>query len=916
MAIFKCKMCGGQLEISENSTVCTCDYCGTEQTLPRLDSDKKANLYDRANHFRRNNDYDKAMAIYEQVLDEDNTDAEAYWSLVICKYGIEYVEDPSTHKRIPTVNRTQYTSIFDDEDYKAALKYADASQKIVYEKEANAINEIQKGILEISNKEEPFDVFICYKETDESGRRTKDSVLANDLYHQLVQEGFKVFFARITLEDKLGQEYEPYIFAALNSAKAMIVIGTKPEYFNAVWVKNEWSRYLALIKNGEKKVLIPAYKDMDPYDLPEEFSHLQAQDMGKLGFMQDLIRGIKKIIGVNQSSTVTSENVVVQQSSGIGNINALLKRGSMALEDGEWDKADAFFEEVLNQDAECADAYLGKLMVKCRQSNIHLLIQYYISKYEFAKTEKLKACLVDTVHIENAVSKYSVSGYLSDAEIRKQFSFDTSYLSELSDRKQQKKQLVSELNNEKLLIRAQKYALGDTKVSIDKIFEDIVGALDKKIADAQNADNELITSINKKYKNFLDDTDLKMENLYKRALERRELDYNSGVSRFNEARTISDYEKLQDLFKKMNGYKESINFAENCMKEIKRLKEIEQLDKAKQEEDRRKELERQKREEIELQGRIIQQKRTKKIKIILGLMAIVIIITLIIVLPKQIDKRSRYNSANEMYESGDYIGAIQKLQDLGEYKDSADRMQQAIDKKYEQAKSFMNQEKYEQAIEEFNQLDPYKSVSKEQGDCYYLIALSDYNRGDYSSAISNLENVKQSNYGTYDFEKICQAAKELELIDDGKEHNLEEIYEIIKDTDSNIDTSRFSDNACIKMLDFLNGTWRGIEEDSDTYDISWVYECTIDDGHIDMDHTFVVGDFEIQSSDLQFSDAFSGAIYYKSGKYYLDYDRDTGSQGFVINDYNMKANTLEVKYREDKSDENSARKFIEFNKLK
>ena len=916
MAIFKCKMCGGQLEISEDSTVCTCDYCGTEQTLPRLDSDKKANLYDRANHFRRNNDYDKAMAIYEQVLNEDSTDAEAYWSLVICKYGIEYVEDPSTHKRIPTVNRAQYTSIFDDEDYKAALEYADTIQKIVYEKEANAINEIQKGILEISKKEEPFDVFICYKETDEFGRRTRDSVLANDLYHQLVQEGFKVFFARITLEDKLGQEYEPYIFAALNSAKAMIVIGTKPEYFNAVWVKNEWSRYLALIKNGEKKVLIPAYKDMDPYDLPEEFSHLQAQDMGKLGFMQDLIRGIKKIIGINQTTTVTSENVVIQQSGGLGNINALLKRGSMALEDGEWDKADEFFEEVLNQDAECADAYLGKLMVKCRQSNIQLLIQYYISKYEFAKTEKLKACLVDTVHIENAVSKYMVSGYLSDVEIRKQFSFDTSYLSELSDRKQQKKQLVSELTNEKMLIRAQKYALGDTKVSIDKIFEDIVGVLDKKIAEAQNSDNEIITSINRKYKIFLDDTDLKIEDLYKRALERREQDYNLGVSRFNEARTISDYEKLQDLFKKMNGYKESINFAENCMKEVKRLREIEKLDKAQQEEDRRKELERQQREEIELQGRIILQKRKKKIKIILGLMAVVIGITLIIVLPKQIDKRNRYNSANEMYESGDYIGAIQKLQDLGEYKDSADRMQQAIDKKYEQAKSFMDQEKYEQAIVEFDQLDPYKSVSKERGDCYYLIALSDYNRGDYSSAISNLENVKQSNYGTYDFEKICQAAKELESIDDGKEHNLKEIYETIKDTDSSIDTSRFSDNECIKMLDFLNGTWRGIEEDSDTYDYSWVYECTIDDGFIDMDYNFAVDASEIQSSDIQFSDLFAGDIYYKSGKYYLDYDRYTGSQEFVINDYNMKANTLEVKYREDKSDEYSARKFIEFKKLK
>ena len=43
--------------------------------------------------------------------------------------------------------------------------------------------------------------------------------LANDLYHQLTQEGFKVFFSRITLEDKLGTAYEPYIFAALNSVK-------------------------------------------------------------------------------------------------------------------------------------------------------------------------------------------------------------------------------------------------------------------------------------------------------------------------------------------------------------------------------------------------------------------------------------------------------------------------------------------------------------------------------------------------------------------------------------------------------------------------------------------------------------------------------------------------------------------------
>lgn len=364
MSIFKCKMCGGNLNVPEGATVAKCEYCGTKQTLPKLDDDQRANLYDRANHFRRNNEFDKAMGIYEKILNEDKTDAEAYWSLVLCRYGIEYVEDPSTRKRVPTVNRAQYTSVFDDDNYKSALHYADTAQKEVYEAEAKAINEIQKGILAISQKEEPFDVFICYKETDRDGRRTPDSVLANDLYHQLTQEGFKVFFSRITLEDKLGTAYEPYIFAALNSSKVMVVLGTKPEYFNAVWVKNEWSRYLSLIKNGANKILIPAYRDMDPYDLPEEFSHLQAQDMSKLGFMQDLIRGIKKIIGEEPHQAVVKETVVTKETN--TNYEPLLERAFMFLEDGNWTDADSYCEKVLDLNPKCAEAYLGKLMAELR----------------------------------------------------------------------------------------------------------------------------------------------------------------------------------------------------------------------------------------------------------------------------------------------------------------------------------------------------------------------------------------------------------------------------------------------------------------------------------------------------------------------------------------------------------------------
>lgn len=377
--IFKCKMCGGELEVTEGASVAECPYCGAKQTLPKLDNERRANLYDRAGHFRRMSDFDKAMALYEQILNEDTTDAEAYWSIVLCRYGIEYVEDPMTHKRIPTVNRVQRTSVFADEDYKSALAYADGYQRELYEAEAKEIEEIQKGILAISEKEEPFDVFICYKETDANGERTRDSVLANDLYYELTKEGYKVFFSRITLEDKLGTAYEPYIFAALQSARVMVVVGTKAENFNAPWVKNEWSRYLALIRSGAKKTLIPAYRDMDPYDLPDAFSHLQAQDMSKLGFMQDLTRGIKKLLTDEEKKTIVVEAPTATGSLPNTGTVQFLKRARIFIEDGDWQSGDEYVEHALDIDPEDADAYLLKMLITLQLHSESALNAYDVS---------------------------------------------------------------------------------------------------------------------------------------------------------------------------------------------------------------------------------------------------------------------------------------------------------------------------------------------------------------------------------------------------------------------------------------------------------------------------------------------------------------------------------------------------------
>lgn len=362
MTVFECKRCGGGLNITEADKVVECEYCGTTQTVPSADNEKKMTLYNRANRLRLKNEFDKAAALYEQLIAEFPEEAEAYWGLCLCNWGIEYVDDPATGEKKPTCHRASFESLMKDENYLLAMEYADLTAERVYRREAQEIDRLNDAILSVSRNEKPYDVFICYKEkTDENGMRTHDSVLAQDIYDALTANGLKVFFSRISLEDKLGRQYEPYIFAALNSAKVMLAIGTKYEYFQAAWVKNEWSRFLRLAAKDRSKVLIPCFCDMDPCDLPDEFKGLQAQDLGKLGAVQDLVRGVGKLLAKDAPKDGDVQQAAVSNPAA-ATVQSLLKRAFMFLEDGEWGSANEYAEKVLDIDPENSEAYLAKAM--------------------------------------------------------------------------------------------------------------------------------------------------------------------------------------------------------------------------------------------------------------------------------------------------------------------------------------------------------------------------------------------------------------------------------------------------------------------------------------------------------------------------------------------------------------------------
>jgi hypothetical protein len=295
-----CRCCGGVLNLESN--LCVCKFCGATNFFS-ANSSKYTNQLNRANKLRQEKEFDNAARIYDTILDENAPTADILWLRTLCEYGIEYVPDPVSDKYFPTLHRINDESILNFGMFKRAIELSDDKQKETLLKEAEYIDKVQTKYLNIAANEDPYDVFICYKETDlETGDKTEDVKLAEELYNELTNMGYKVFFARETLKEKISVEYEPYIFAALKSAKVMAVIGTKAEYFTAVWVKNEWGRFLKLMEKDPGKQMFFACDD--PEELPRAFATKQAQILGVEGAIKNLASNIRKFFKEGSSYNI------------------------------------------------------------------------------------------------------------------------------------------------------------------------------------------------------------------------------------------------------------------------------------------------------------------------------------------------------------------------------------------------------------------------------------------------------------------------------------------------------------------------------------------------------------------------------------------------------------------------------------
>jgi hypothetical protein len=667
MAIIKCKMCGGDLEILEDSTVCECAYCGTRQTVPSADNEKKLTLFGRAGRLLRSCEFDKAAGVFETIIADFPQEAEAYWGLVLCKYGIEYVDDPATGKKIPTCHRSSFESVLDDPNFEQACENTDAVARRVYRDEARAIEALREQILAVSGREEPYDVFISYKETDDNGERTLDSVIAQDIYKALTDEGYRVFFSRISLEDKLGTEYEPYIFAALNSAKVMLAVGTDYENYDSVWVKNEWSRFLKLIAKGEKKTLIPVFKNMDAYDMPKEFAKLAAQDMGKVGAMQDLVRGVEKILGKKKAEPTAPQPVVV---SGGPNVAAMVERGRQALEDGEWAKADGFFDQALNMDAKCAEAFLGKYCAQEKAISLDAALNARLANCDERVRTEQKKIEGNTDLYDRLTKQYAIPFYLDRAAISREVAYDLSYPSMVSSRAAMQKEETERLNADRLLSRARSFAAGETAAAINAAIKSFEQKLSDRLKAAQEAEEQNRQRKQDAYDAFLAEAEKRIEHRHSHAAELREKEYQSVCKLQQEAKTMPDYSAVISRFnnEKLSGYKDCVEREKQCRaayaeleRQERQRREAEQKAAA-EEANRKRQLEEKEAEEKRLIMEAEAAARKKKAKKIMAIAAAaaVLLAAILIAIPG-----ITYNKGVSLMNAGDFEGAIAAFEKCG-----------------------------------------------------------------------------------------------------------------------------------------------------------------------------------------------------------------------------------------------------------
>lgn len=455
--IMLCPTCGATREvvIIKGIKYLVCPACGMKSIFNNVTSEEDTLLF-VANDYLVNANFEEARESYDRILARFPHSYAAHFGALLAEYNIQFVSDIIEGKKVPTIHNTSIHSLLNTSHLKKALEYAPVEIAENYKEIADKIEKIRIEWVAKAAKEPPFDIFLCFKDSDvENGiQRTDDSYAAAGIYTYLSKKGYNVFFSRESLRDKVAENYEPYIFNALNTAPIMIVYGSKPEYFASTWVKNEWGRYISKIKSGDKQFnsLVVAYDKIEPSELPVVFKNLQCMDASEKTFYEDLREHIEKVLSTVRKPVAALEQRDVKvgaigkkaklisaqkvEKASLGNIdvpqltqddNMKVAMGIKFCERQMFSNAEEIFNSILLTNPYNASALWWKTLASVKASNAEEFSSKAINlvsfdniklaiTYEADKAEAL-ACLETMSIAAKKLLKENISKGLELAEI-------------------------------------------------------------------------------------------------------------------------------------------------------------------------------------------------------------------------------------------------------------------------------------------------------------------------------------------------------------------------------------------------------------------------------------------------------------------------------------------------------------------
>ena len=379
----QCDRCGGEMILSEDGLRAKCPYCNHQILFRSPKGEALLLSLARANALRRDSRFSDAIREYRIITEENPEDAEAFWGLVLSTYGIEYVKDRRTGRYIPTCHRAVRQSILENDDYLRAIGTATEEQRADYTVQANEIDRLQKDILRRTERAEDFDVFISFKSTDDYDNPTRDARIARTIYDELTRRGFKTFFSDVTLNDALFNDYEPIIFRALYSCKFFILVATRPEYVDAAWVKNEWSRFEQRMEEEKLSgVACAVFDGKEVRELPP-FLRAQGIDLSRHaagGYEVLLADAIERKLGKSEKSKNDEElrrqieeqkrqQAAIEErlaSMGGGSVKNFLIRAEQMLRMNKTQDALDYYTRALDAKPDCAEAWWGLFLMEMK----------------------------------------------------------------------------------------------------------------------------------------------------------------------------------------------------------------------------------------------------------------------------------------------------------------------------------------------------------------------------------------------------------------------------------------------------------------------------------------------------------------------------------------------------------------------